>query len=197
MLNQQTLDSPSFLAQSRQTLLREAAAVLLEPAGETAQYRIDAYPRLAAALASAIEQLRVAEEELAHREKAYRARDDEWRERLAYERLLFDATPALLLVTDTAGTILDANKALLDFLGCDAQRIDRMAFAEFVPREDRAAFRNGLTRLLALTRADDWRLRVVPRRNVPTEVSANVTVVPHANRASGTTALFWFLRRAA
>jgi len=193
-VNQQILNSSSFLAEPRQTLLRQAATVLLEPAAESNQYRLDAYPRLAAMLASAIEQLRVADEELHRREEYLRVRDEEWARQAAHERVLFDESPALLLVTDTAGTILDANKAVVALLGCEARNLERAAFAEFVPREERAGFRHGLTHVLAATRVDDWRFRLVPRRNVPVDVSATVTVVPYANRHARTPALCWSLR---
>src|ERR1044071_7376053 len=109
MYDRQTLNSPSFLTEFRQTLLREAAGVLLEPAAESAQFKVDAYPRLAAMLASALEQLRLADEQLHQRDVAQRAREEEWQRRVAHERRLFAETPALLLVSDTAGTILDAN----------------------------------------------------------------------------------------
>ena len=178
-------------------MLREAAGVLLEPAAENPQFRIEAYPRLAAMLASAMEQLRVADEELQRREQESRVLEAECARRVAHERLLFDESPALLLVTDTAGTVFDANKALLDVLGCDATRIDRTSFAEFVPREERTAFRNGLTHVLAASRVDGWRFRLVPRRNVPIDVVAMVKIVPYANPQAGTAALCWYLRRVA
>ena len=197
MPDQQTLNSSSFLSEYRQTLLREAAGVLLEPAAENPQFKVDAYPRLAAMLASAIDQLRVADEELQRRDQERRAAEAEWISRVAHERLLFDESPALLLVTDTAGTIFDANKAVLDVLGCDADRVDRTGLAEFVPREDRTTFRNGLTHVLAASRVDDWRFRLVPRRNVPIDVMATVKLVPYANRLAGSAALCWYLRRVA
>jgi len=197
VLDQQTLNSPSFLSEVRHTLLREAAGVLLEPAEQNPQFKVDAYPRLAAMLASAMEQLRVADEELARRDQERHTVEEEWARRVAHERLLFDESPALLLVTDTAGTIFEANKAVLDVLGCDARRIDRTSLAEFVPREGRPAFRNGLTHVLAALRVEDWRFRLVPRRNVPMDVTAAVKVVPYANRQAGTAALYWYLRRVA
>jgi PAS domain S-box-containing protein len=193
--DQQTLNRSSFLAEPRQTLLREAANVLLKPAAESTQHKLEAYPRLAAMLASAIEQLRVADDELQRREEHYRLREEEWARQVAHERLLFDASPALLLVSDTAGTVLDANKAVLDMLGCDARTLERMPLAEFVPRDERAGFRHGLTHLLAAMRVDDWRFRLLPRRNVPIDVSATVTIVPYANRQARTAALCWSLRR--
>jgi len=195
--DQQTLNSSSFLSEFRQTLLREAAGVLLEPAAENPQFKIDAYPRLAAMLASAMDQLRVADEELQRRDREHRAAEAEWTRRVAHERLLFDESPALLLVPDTAGTIFDVNKAVLDVLGCTADRLDRTSLAEFVPREERTAFRNGLTHLLAALRVDDWRFRLVPRRNVPIEVTATVKIVPYANRQAASAGLCWYLRRVA
>ena len=195
--DQQTLNSSSFLAGYRQALLREAAGVLLEPAADDAQFKVEAYPRLAAMLSSAIEQLRVADDELQRRDHDARLREEEWSRRVARERLLFEESPAVLVVTDTAGTILDANKALRDLLDCDAQRIDRMALAEFIPRDERQAFRNGLTHVLAATRVDDWRFRLVPRRHVAVEVSAAVGIVDCANRLAGTAALCWYLRPSA
>ncbi len=195
MSDQQTLNSSSFLAEFRHTLLHEAAGVLLEPAAQNAQFRIDAYPRLAAMLAAALEQLRVADEELRRRDREYRVGEEEWVRRVARERVLFEESPALLLVSDTAGTILDANRAVCELLGCDAEQLDRTPLAEFVPRPERTAFRNGLTHLLAAGRVDDWRFRIAPRRDVPLEVSATVAIVPYANRQVGTAALCWYLRR--
>jgi PAS domain S-box-containing protein len=192
--DQQPLESPSFLAEFRQTMLREAAGVLLEPATNDDRHRIDNYPRLAGMLASALEQLRVADDELQRRDAAAAASRAEWLERTTQERLLFDAAPAVLLVTDTAGTILEANAAGRELLGGTADQLTLAPLSEFLPRENRNAFRNGLTHVLATNRVDDWRLRLMRRRNVPADVVATVAVVPDGNRRAKTAALFWCLR---
>jgi PAS domain S-box-containing protein len=195
--DQGTLNAPTaLLARFRQTALKQTTEILLNPAAaEDADYKAAAFPRVAAILASSLEELRVIEEELNQQSSALVERQQEAEHRLDYERRLFDFAPAALLVTDLVGAISDANRAARTLLGSEAWQLERKPIVTFVGESDRKSFRAELSRVAVAEGAADWRFRVNRRRDVPLLVSATVDVVPRANRYSSAPGLFWCLRQ--
>jgi PAS domain S-box-containing protein len=195
--DQETLNAPTaLLARFRQTALKQTTEILLNPAAaDDAEYKATAFPRVAAILASSLEELRVIEEELDEQSAALAERQHEVENRLDYERRLFDLAPAALLVTDMVGAISDANRAARTLLGSEDWQLERKPIVTFVGETDRKSFRAELSRVAVTQGAADWRFRVTRRRDVPLLVSATVNVVARANRYCGAPGLFWCLRR--
>lgn len=197
--DQQTLNTDTagtLLTRFRQTALKQTTEILLNPAtSDDAAYKAQAFPRLAAILASSLEELRVIEEELNEQTAALLERQQEAEQRFDYERRLFELAPAALLVTDMVGAILDSNRAARVLLGVDGAQLERKPIVTFIGETDRRSFRAELNRVAVTNGATDWRFRVMRRRDVPVLVTAAVDVVARANRYSGSVGLFWCLRR--
>jgi PAS domain S-box-containing protein len=193
MLNDDTVGT--LLTRFRQTALKQTTEILLNPAiTDDAACKAEAFPRLAAILASSLEELRVIEEELNEQTAALVERQQEAEQRLDYERSLFEMAPAALLVTDMAGAILDANRAARMLLGAEAAHLERKPIVTFIGETDRRSFRAALNRVAVTNGATDWRFRVARRRDVPVLVTAAVEVVARANRYGAGPGLFWCLR---
>jgi PAS domain S-box-containing protein len=182
-------------AAASQTLFREAASVLLDPStNEDIQTRAAAYPRLAAMLASSIQLLKAADEEIARRESAARDREASLEAELEHERRQFDAVPIPLVVTDMNGSVLAANQATRNLFDVQGAEVIGAPIADFVASNDRADFRTTLARLRSIGGASDWEVRVQPRRHGARPMRASVVVVEGGNRHAGTSALSWCLR---
>jgi PAS domain S-box-containing protein len=191
-----TLTGPAALvSRFRRTALRHTVDLLGNPNLATdARQQAEAFPRVAAALASSLEELRVIEEELLDRHAQYEAEQAQTQQRIDYERRLFDLAPTALLVTDINGAVIDANRAACTLLGADTSTIDRKPLITFVPQEERSTFRSELARLGVTQGVADWRFKIARRRDVPVTVSAAVHLVARANRRCGGPGLFWCLR---
>jgi PAS domain S-box-containing protein len=96
-------------------------------------------------------------------------------ERARYEDL-FEFVPLGFLVTDPAGTILEANRTAAELLGVPAERLVRKPIAIFIPVQSRKQFRRTL---LGLSHADtivEWELEVEARDG--RRFQAQLTAVP-------------------
>ena len=189
----ETGDLLECLTTFRQAVLRGAAEVVSKPLTDDTNYRADAFPRVAAMLASSLEELRVAEEQLAEQGAALAVRQHDFDRRLDYERRLFDLAPAVLLSTDLMGSITDANRAATTFFGKEMYHLDGKPIVCFVPLPERTVFREQLRRMTIADGASDWRFHVTRPRDVPVAVSAAVRLVGRGH-PSGGAALFWALR---
>ena len=177
----------------RRTVLRETTDIVSAPASDRAEHRAEAFPRMAAMLASSLEELRVAEEEIADQSATLLARQHDYQRHVDYERRLFDLAPIALMATDPMGTITEANRAATDLLGKAKEYLDHKPMVSFIPFDDRSAFRDQLGRMSIADGTSDWRFRIVRQREVPVSVSATVHVIGRGNRSGGI-ALFWSLR---
>jgi PAS domain-containing protein len=181
------------VASYRKTVFHHTTSILLNDAVGRDDYRAGEFPRVAALLTSSIEELKVAEEHLIEQNAALLAAQEEHERRLAYERRLFDMASCALVVTDTVGGILEANRAAITLLGQDHYHLHRKPIASLVPREERSLFRKELSCLGVTQGASDWRFRICRVRDTAVQVSAAVQVVGGANKTGGA-ALFWSLR---
>jgi len=183
----------TVLANYRQTVIRETADVVLNAAAATADYRSDSFPKVAALLTSSLEELKVAEEELAEQNNYLLAQRDEYMRHVDYERRLFEFAPVALLVTNLVGSITEANRATQTLLGQPEDQLDRKPLISLVPLEDRRTFRSELARITVAQGVSDWKFRLNRTRDVPVVVSAAAHLVGRGNRSGGA-ALFWSLR---
>jgi PAS domain S-box-containing protein len=83
-------------------------------------------------------------------------------ERARYEDL-FEFAPLGFLVTDAAGTILEANRTAADLLGIPAERLVRKPIAIFIPIQSRKQFRQTLLGLSLTETAAEWELELEAR----------------------------------
>jgi PAS domain S-box-containing protein len=186
-------DLVSFLSSYRETVIRETGNVLLNAKVESQDYRAEAFGRVASLLASSLEELRVAEEELVERNGVLLAQHQEAAHRVAYERRLFDCAPCALIATTLTGSITEANKAAASLFGYSAGNLIRKPVASLVPLEDRPTFRIQFNRISISEGATDWHFRLMRLRDKPVRVSAAIQVVGHAD-PSGGAGLIWSLR---
>jgi len=183
------------LSQFRQTVFRQAAEVVVSIDGSTPSMAAESFPRIAALLASALEELRVAEEELLEQHDTLAAERESFARDVARERRLFDLAPCALFVTDLFSQFLDANRAMLTFLQTELAQLEGKPLVSFVPVPDRKAFREALSRLSVTQGATQWRFPMQRRRDVALDVLVSVHVVGGGNKNGGA-ALYWALRPA-
>jgi PAS domain-containing protein len=135
-------------------------------------------PALTLALAEldfALEELQVAEEEVrAQREALDEGQASSHAERQRYQDL-FLLAPAVYLVTDPFGMILDANLRAAGLLAADGRFVVGRPLASFVATEDRPRLRD-LLRRLPRAETTDWRVRLRPRGRDQVQVLASVAV---------------------
>jgi PAS domain-containing protein len=184
-------------AQHRQALLRHAANVMCADGFAAEAERCAPLSRVSALLASSLEALRVAEEELVQLNDSMASVVVEMEGQIAYFQRLFDLAPTPLLLTDLFGSLILANKAAVVLLKApDAYRLLHKPIANFVPVDQRSKFRKELSRVSAAERVVDWHFTLVRRADTPIEVSAAVQIVSGVGRDGGD-ALQWCLRRMA
>lgn len=143
------------------------------------------------ALRSAIDELRVTEEELrgqqAQLADAWRAAEtgSDW------NRALLETVPEALLVTDPDGVVRDANPAAAALLGVSTRSLRGKPLAVYVPREERSAFRSRLPHLTDDALPARFELRMQPRMAVPVLVEVSVARFAPLDAPPG---LHWTLR---
>jgi len=143
-------------------VVNERATTLYGRAGEPQQQ-----PEL---LADSLEELRTALEELRVAEEKLRQQNDELaiareaveKERQRYQEL-FEFAPDGYLVTDSQGTIREANSAAATLFNLSQKFLVGKPLANFVPDEERPAFRYQLNRLHQLERLQEWEVRLRSR----------------------------------
>ncbi len=107
---------------------------------------------------------------------------------------LFEFAPDGYLVTDPYGTITEANRAAVELLRSASGILPGKALADFIPVEQRKAFRERLIALIADGGAQrqGWRGRLQPGSGAELVVELSVGGVPHPH--SGLLRLCWLLR---
>ena len=137
-------------------------------------------------LQTSLEELRVAEEELKqqHEELAI-ARATVEAERQRYHDL-FEFAPDGYLVTDTVGTIWEANRAAATLLNIEQEYLIRKPLVNFIPYEERRNFRAKLNQLLQTDWMQEWELAIKPRVGENFDAAVTVsTVRDWQGRSSG------------
>ncbi|MEH1949643.1 MAG: ATP-binding protein [Nostoc sp.] len=132
-----------------------------------------------------LEELKIASEEL----QATRIVIEKERQR--YHEL-FHFAPDGYLVTDTFGTILEANRAATLHLNVLQRFLIGKPLLTFIAQSDHQAFFNYLTQLQQLDRGGEWEVCLQPREKICFDVA--LTVVTVRNEKDKVVALRWLMR---
>ncbi|MHC0064625.1 ATP-binding protein [Nostoc sp. UIC 10890] len=132
-----------------------------------------------------LEELKIASEEL----QATRIVVEKERQR--YQEL-FDFAPDGYLVTDTFGTILEANRTATIHLNVLQRFLVGKPLLSFIAQSDHQPFFNYLTQLQHLDRGGEWEVCLQPREKICFDVA--LTVVTVRNQTGEPVALRWLMR---
>ena len=94
---------------------------------------------------------------------------------------LFDFAPGAYLVTDAAGIIQEANRAVAILLAVDTDELVDKSLAGFVAEADRHIFDTVLNRIMQLQQAEEWNLRLQPREGVAFYAAIKVATLPNSD----------------
>ena len=150
-------------------------------------------------LLTAIEELQGVLQELRLAEAEIRQPNDAWAtayhtvdvERQRYQEL-FDFAPDGYLVTDTAGVIVEANRAAADLLAASQADLLGRPLMAFVAGSDRRVFRSRLAQLTPASHRQLWDVWLRPRRGRPFYAAMAVAAVHDSDRQL--TGLRWIIR---
>ena len=143
-------------------------------------------------LQHALEELHIAEEELRQQnEELAAARLVAESERQRYQEL-FDFAPYGYLVTDAAGTIQEANRAVATLLSVPQDFLVGKPLVGFVTEENRKAFHIQLTRLTESQRLEDWEVYLQPREGKPFPAAITTSIIH--NQVGKLVGLRWLIR---
>ena len=159
-------------------IVQENAKVLHQSAIETSsqpqnQTMLAALEELKVAL----EELHVAEEELKQQnEELEIARTRAEIERQRYHEL-FELAPDGYVVTDDTGIIREANQAAASLLNLSPKFLIRKPLINFIPYEERRAFRAKLMQLLQNEWMQEWEIRILSRTGEIFDAAVTVSTV--------------------
>jgi PAS domain-containing protein len=137
---------------------------------------VDVLPEALLELGSALEELRVCEEELhAQADELTSSRASVEADNLRY-RELFEAAPVAWIVTSASGLIREANWAAFDLLQVPEARLPGKPLVAYVAQRDRRAFRAALLQLPDVPWVSSWRFGLEPRHRASVTVTADVNV---------------------
>ncbi|NJM69394.1 MAG: PAS domain S-box protein [Scytonema sp. RU_4_4] len=158
--------------------VRQRGQFLENRTGESPQLQENLLLQALEELRTALEELRVAEEELREQnEKLTIANQQVALERRRYQEL-FDFAPDGYLVTNTDGKILEANRAATQLLNISKSFLIDKPLINFIPEQERRAFRTQLLQLSDIERMQEWEIRLQPRKGRHTfDASLSVTTV--------------------
>ena len=155
---------------------------LYQGASASAQLQPDLLPLAFKELGIVSEELQVAVEELQQQnlELAFVQTALET-ERQRYQEL-FEFAPYGYLMTDTAGTIQEANHAAGNLLNVSQRFLVGKPLLVFVAEEERQNFHAQLLQLQALEQVKDWQILLCPRDGQPFQASLMGTIVRDRTR---------------
>lgn len=170
----------------------QRAADLYKNIGDTSSVQPQLALSYLAALANALEELRVVEEEISqHNEVLQQARQALEDERHRYQEL-FDFAPDGYLVTDIHGKIHEANRAAAELINVPQKYLSGKVLTNFVPEEQRRVFRSLLLQLRSIDRIQEWEITLLARDKVRFEAAITVATVKDAKGKA--IALRWLIR---
>ena len=186
-------DFVASFAMQRQRLVYHAGTVL-SPDGP-----LDAKPevvsKLSQMLVTALEVLKVAEEELIDERRMNATRRAADERRIAHQQVLFDLAPTALVLTTSDTTLRECNRKACALLGVDQRKLEGKQLIEMVPKAQQPAFREQLAHAITVRSVVAWSFTLKLARGLPVVVSASVELVD--DPAIGARALFWHVRQAA
>ncbi len=187
------------LAKIRDVLERKRLVLENRRLDQEAQQEIAERQRAEAALQEAVQELRAHMQELAVTEEKLRQQNEELAaaqqileaERLRYQAL-FEFAPDGYLVTDTKGTIQEANRAAASLLNVRQDFLVGKPLAIFVAQEDRDAFYARLDRPAELAGGQAWDATLQPRDAAACPVA--ITVASARDPQGKPVGLRWLIR---
>lgn len=171
---------------------RQRAAALQQRVTESPRQQPELLAISLEELKTALEELHVAEEEMRQQNQELLAtRGVVEAERHRYQEL-FELAPDGYLVTDTSGTIREANRAASELLGVAHTYLVGKPLIIFVPEDTRRAFRSQLTHLPKIGLVQEWEVQLKSRQG--TLFDAALTVASVHDKQGKTSALRWMVR---
>ncbi|HEY7393284.1 MAG TPA: PAS domain-containing protein [Gemmatimonadaceae bacterium] len=178
------------VARCRYAILTRAHALLNDTDVTHDQPPAETVRGLSGLLMTSLEELKVAEQELRAQQATLVAQREGIDARTHHYRELFLHTPAPALVTDTMGTIHEANIAAGRLFRRPSDELERTAIPSLLPRDDRDEFRRQLSRFSARDGVRDWRLTIHRVGDLPLIAHATVQFVPDLGPSSSGV-LYW------
>jgi len=189
-----TTDIVVSLARGRYAVMSRANALLSSSRGEAPATADQDLQALSGLLMTALEELKVAEEELRVQNATLEAQRAGVDERTRHYRHLFLCAPVAAVVTDTYGTIVEANAEAAALLRRDLHHLERKPMAAFVPVDYRDAFRRQFSLLASVNNeVKNWAFPILRNGDVPLKVHATVRLVPDLGPVK-TGAFYWVFR---
>ena len=183
-------DFVASFAIQRHRLMYHAGAVL------STDGPLDAKPevvsKLSQTLVTALEVLKVAEEELLEERRITATRKAADERRMAHQRALFDLAPTALVLTASDTTLRECNQKACALLGLDQRNLDGKQLIDMVPKAQQSAFREQLAHAIMVRAVVAWSFSLNLPRGLPVVVTASVEVID--DPAVGARALYWQLR---
>lgn len=170
--------------------VRRHSDALYESAGDRCQ--LEQVTRHLDNLRSALEELQLAEEELRQQnEELIATRQALETERQRYLNL-FEFAPDGYIVTDTYGTVQEANRSAARLLNIAQHHLIGKPLVSFVPEEQRRSFRALLHQLPKINRIQEWEIQLYRREKTAFDVA--LTVETMRDQQENAIAFHWLLR---
>jgi len=186
------MDTVGAIARCRYVVLKRADELLSNQPTNPEGGRHDALPGVSALLMTALEELKVAEEELRLQNSVLEAQRVVVDDRVRHYRQLFLMSPAPAFVTDIYGAIQEVNYAAAQLFRREARHLERKPLVSLLAPEFRDDFRRQLSRATAADGVRDWRLTFKRVGDVPLQAHATVKLIPELGPTlSGV--LYWML----
>lgn len=185
--------SPTNIAARRQRVIARANALFASEREIPFVEQFDAVPQLSALLASALEGLKSAEDDIALQATAFEEQRAAVERKSRHYEQLFEYAPAAMFVTDLYGTIQEVNRAAVQLMKRDARHLDRKSIASLMLASERRLFRDRLQRLAVAESVENWRFVLQREADRPIEVTAAVRLVPGVGH-TGNGVLQWLVR---
>lgn len=185
----QSDDFVASFARQRQQLLYHAGAALTPQDNQASA--ADA-TKLAQLLVSALEALKVAEDELREDRRTRVTTRAALERQAAHAHALFRLAPVPLFLTTADSSIREANAAAEKLIGSPAAKLEGKQLLSKVPADQQATFKEQLALVLQMGEVAAWSFRLNLERNAPQVVTAAVHLVE--DPGIGTRALYWYIR---
>ncbi|MDQ3949148.1 MAG: PAS domain-containing protein [Gemmatimonadota bacterium] len=182
----------SRLVDQRREVLSRAVQVLDSDREVPIDVQPEALRETTALLATSLEELKVAEEELMQQNEELLITREAIEATSRHFRRMFEDAPLPYVVTDVCGIIRHANRAAATLLKRPAELLERKPLLTFVPLDRRGTFRDAISRLQLVDAARDWRVKLLRHGDEPVQVAIDVRLSPGAR--DGEDLICWMIR---
>jgi PAS domain-containing protein len=182
----------SRFGEQRRHVLSRAVHVLEQDREVPIDVQSETLRETTALLATSLEELKVAEEELRQQNEELLVTREAIESTSRHFRRLFDDGPLPYVVTDVCGIIKHANHAAAVLFKRPAELLERKPLLSFVPLDRRGSFRDAINRIQLVDEAHDWQVKLLRHGDAPVQVSIDVRLSPGAR--DGETLICWVIR---